>query len=125
VNAIERAKACLGLMLIAGPDTVARSSSTHGEVVGPATTLDGALEMLERDSEFGGVVLDMNLNGESALPVADALRARAIPFLILSGYGAEVLAEAHRHVPILSKPFDPARLVEVLRGIVVLGIAKP
>jgi hypothetical protein len=47
--------------------------------------------------------LDWNLNGEPGSPVARALRARGVPFVISTGYGA-VEAE-FADVPILHKPY--------------------
>ena len=88
------------------------------EVVGPAATAEKALALLQDERTFDAVVLDMNLNGQSGLPVADTLAASGIPFLVLSGYGAAALAGAHQHVPVLSKPFDPARLTDALRRLI-------
>jgi CheY-like chemotaxis protein len=87
------------------------------EVVGPVGTVDGALALLE-DSRLDAAVLDMNLNGRSGIPVADALVQNAVPFLVLSGYGAAAVSGSHRHVPVLSKPFVPEQLIDALKRLV-------
>lgn len=55
------------------------------EVVGPAASVGEALGLLEK-SNPDACVLDANLRGEHSGPVAAALRARNIPFVISSAY---------------------------------------
>jgi len=88
------------------------------EVIGPVTTVDEALGALDDHTGFDVVVLDMNLKGESAMPIAENLIERAVPFVVLSGYGTADLPPSHRHVPVLSKPFDPAALAGALKQVV-------
>jgi CheY-like chemotaxis protein len=90
-------------------------------IVGPATTLQQALALLQNGAQFDVVVLDMNLDGQSGLPIADALAELAIPFVVLSGYGAAALAETRHRPPVLSKPFDPEQLLAILRGMLLQG----
>ena len=85
-----------------------------GEVVGPAPTVGRALGLLQDEAKIDAVVLDMNLQGHSGLPVADACDERSIPFLILSGYGDTALSGTRHAAPILSKPFASAVLVKAL-----------
>ena len=60
-------------------------------------------------------MLDINLAGGRSFQVADALRARAIPFAFSTGYaGGGDLPEHFHDVPIISKPLDPAHLVATL-----------
>lgn len=63
-------------------------------------------------------VLDANLSGESAAPVAAALLARGLPFIVLSGYAKEQLPEIMRAAPCLEKPTNATLLVDRLRSIV-------
>jgi hypothetical protein len=39
--------------------------------------------------DFHAAVLDVNLDGEMVYPVADAVVARGVPFVFVTGYGAE------------------------------------
>ncbi len=79
-------------------------------VVGPTGTVAESLALL-RASRPMVAVMDMNLCGESAAPVADALAALGVPFLVATGYGVAGLPIGHEAVPVLSKPFDPAEMV--------------
>jgi CheY-like chemotaxis protein len=80
-------------------------------VVGPFSDLAAALDGAGSQA-FDLALLDINLSGTMVYPLADALLARHVPFLFLSGYtGADLPLRfaAHRR---LSKPYDPRRLVE-------------
>src|SRR5690348_16116387 len=60
------------------------------QIVGPAATVSDALRLIDEakvDGRIDAAVLDLNLGGETALPVADRLAALGVPFLIASGYG--------------------------------------
>jgi DNA-binding response OmpR family regulator len=83
-------------------------------IVGPATDLDSALQAA-RGEDFDLALLDINLNGRMAYPVADALLRRNIPFLFLTGYGASSLPERFRRFPRCSKPCDPTVLKREIR----------
>ena len=69
-----------------------------------------------RDGETPDVaLLDVNLRGEPVTPVAEALRARGVPFVLASAYdghelGVVVLAKA----PSVGKPTDERRLLAAL-----------
>ena len=81
------------------------------EVAGLSTHLDQAVT-LARTGQFDVALLDINLNGRQSFPVADALRARSLPFLFATGYGSRIVPEPYRDVPILQKPFS----LEELKG---------
>lgn len=55
-------------------------------VIGPAATLAEALA-LTGEGGLDAALLDVNLGGERSYPVAEALAARGVPFLFLTGYG--------------------------------------
>jgi DNA-binding NtrC family response regulator len=82
-------------------------------VVGPFNTVAAAL-VAARDSEMQIAVLDVNLQGERVYPVAEALEARGIPFLLLSGYGADAIPAGHPGWVACAKPFMPGDLVRAL-----------
>jgi CheY-like chemotaxis protein len=87
-------------------DEIARAVQKLGlEVIGPINDPDEALEVLS-GSEVDGAVIDLNLG----YPVADALNARAIPFLIATGYGNASLPKRYQHVARWEKPFDSSAL---------------
>ncbi len=75
------------------------------EIVGPVSTVGAALAAI-RQTEFDGALLDMNLHGERALPAAEALLAKGIPFVLCTGYAkANGEEAAMKDAPRLSKPF--------------------
>ena len=87
------------------------------DVVGPALTVNEALFLLEREN-VDCAVLDMNLgDGVSSAPVADALRARDIPFLFASGYGSKGPVANLSVAPVLNKPFLTHDLEKALQHI--------
>ena len=85
------------------------------EVVGPAMTLDRALQ-LAREGQFDCAILDMNLgDGVMSTPVAAALAARGIPFLFATGYDSKG-AVGPFDAAVLRKPFLAAELDRALRA---------
>jgi CheY-like chemotaxis protein len=82
-------------------------------VLGPVATVAEALALLEREMP-DVAVLDLNLAGETSTPVADALAARGVPFVVATGYGADGLPPGHADVPVLAKPYDPDDLTLAL-----------
>jgi len=79
------------------------------EVVGTAGRLDQA-QKLASETPCDFVILDVNLNGQYTYPVAEALKARGVPFVFATGYGAAGLKEEWRSNPVLQKPFQPEEL---------------
>ena len=63
---------------------------------------------------FDGAILDLNLAGESADPLADLLLARGVPFVFITGYQRESIDRRYANVPVLQKPIDAAALESVL-----------
>ena len=86
-------------------------------VVGPAAELDEAMD-LAQSADIDLALLDVNLGGKPIFPVADALKARGVPFAFASGYGEAGLSEDHRGASVLQKPFREADLAKALRGLV-------
>lgn len=78
-----------------------------------STHLDEALR-LAATATFDVALLDINLNGRQSFPVADAIRARGLPFLFATGYGSRILGAAYRDAPVLQKPFSRDELRRAL-----------
>jgi DNA-binding response OmpR family regulator len=83
-------------------------------VLGPVASLAAALALLDQAEGCDAAVLDVNLRGESVVPLADALARRGVPFLFMTGYGNADGLGSHARVPVLAKPFEPLELVVVL-----------
>ena len=59
-----------------------------------------------KTADFDLAILDVNLNGQTTGPVAEALAARGTPFVFATGYGEHGLPEQFRDRPTLKKPFQ-------------------
>jgi CheY-like chemotaxis protein len=85
-------------------------------VVGPASNVADALELLRTAPRIDAAVLDVNLQGEMVFPVAAALAERGVPFVFATGYDATVIPPQHAAVRHCSKPVEPKILAEALFG---------
>ena len=83
-------------------------------VAAEAASFDEALEAT-RKTDFDLAILDADLKGRSVSPVADALVARDIRFVVITGYGDHGLP-AYRERPTLRKPFQIDALKRALQG---------
>jgi CheY-like chemotaxis protein len=101
---------------------IARALAEAGaEVIGPAPDSSRALALLGEHEAVDGAVLDINLKGEMVYPIADALRARGVPFCFATGYDSAVLPRSYRDVPCWEKPFDLAKLVGAVAEMIAAG----
>lgn len=88
-------------------DDMARLLRTLGaEVVGPVGEVEEALDLCQSDEQFDMAVLDINLKNDLIYPVAHELRARAIPFIFMSGYGRKTIPDEYRDIVLVEKPVD-------------------
>jgi DNA-binding response OmpR family regulator len=119
----------LGADLKAAPWLIVEDESVIGMLIedalaelglatlGPITRVEKALP-LARERPLAGAVLDVNLAGTVVYPVAEALLARRIPFLFVTGYGEAGRPPHLTHARVLAKPFmveDLHRAVLALR----------
>lgn len=105
------------LVLMLLEDTL---SDVGCEVVATASRFGEALEKAASLS-FDVAILDVNLNGNQTLDVADCLARRNIPFVFATGYGAAGLLSRFEGVPILQKPFQQSDLTLALRAALTRG----
>ena len=68
------------------------------EVAAAVGRVDTALELAGRET-IDGAVLDINLHGDSSLPVCDVLHSRKIPFMFVTAYPETALG-AHGWRPL-------------------------
>lgn len=81
-------------------------------IVGPASKLDEALRLLEKNS-LSATVLDVRLERGDTLPLANLLVTRRIPFVFQTS-DPGLVAGLYPGVPVLRKPFRPEQLVAAL-----------
>jgi DNA-binding NtrC family response regulator len=82
-------------------------------VIGPASSVNQALAMIDAEA-IDAAVLDLNLNGQMSYPVADALAAHGVPFVISTGYDKDTLPDDYRACPVLQKPIHRSELSDTL-----------
>ena len=88
------------------------------EVVAVAARFDQALEAA-RTIGADLAILDLNLAGTRTDAVAEVLRARGIPFMFATGYGAAGVTAEWSHVPVVQKPFQES---DLSRALAKLGV---
>ena len=88
-------------------------------VVGPALTLQRALDLLETEP-VDAAILDVNLGSCRSYPVAEKIAAMGIPFLFASGYDAHGVDWAGP-ATILRKPFSERTLEAALATLLGAG----
>jgi CheY-like chemotaxis protein len=83
-------------------------------VVGPAASVNGALHLIADDTP-DLALLDVNLNGTLVTPVVETLRARKVPYVLITGYSAEnLLGVGLTAAPLVSKPPVKSRLAQAI-----------
>ena len=78
-----------------------------------------SVESAVAEAEKGGfdvAILDVNLNGETSWPVARALRAKQIPFVIATGGHVEPPPPEFAAVPIIEKPYTVDRVTPAIEA---------
>ena len=71
------------------------------------------------EAEKGGfdvAILDVNLGGENAWPVARKLREKRIPFVIATGGHVEAPPAEFANVPVIEKPYTVDRVTPALNA---------
>jgi CheY-like chemotaxis protein len=83
------------------------------KVIGPANSSAAALALI--DAEPPDVaLLDVNLGRSDAFGVASVLSDRKTEIIFLTGHTAHKLPPAHRHLPLVSKPYLPQVLLQAI-----------
>lgn len=84
----------------------------HGcKVVGPAYDVAGALALVDKHKIDCGV-LDIRLGDEMVYEVAEALNARGIPIVFVTGYA--YVDDRFSDVPVIQKPFKSTDIENAL-----------
>ena len=101
-------------------------------VLGPAATLPEALRLAEEGLRQGGLdaaVLDVNLNGQAAFPVADLLVRQGLPVLFTTGYhelpGGWAMGGGQGRTARLHKPLARGALAAALQRLLAGSDGSP
>ena len=84
------------------------------EVIGPDSNIDDGLKSATTEAVLDAALLDVNVAGREVFPVADALKARGVPFVFSTGYGEAGLPEHWRGHPTIQKPFTEGAIRDAL-----------
>jgi CheY-like chemotaxis protein len=82
-------------------------------IAGEAARVEEAMEAA-MTADFDVAILDVNLQGQTVGPVAEALAERGCPFVFATGYNEHGLPEGFRDRPMLRKPFQMDGLSRML-----------
>ena len=90
--------------------------------VGAISTVDEALEVVADDPMLDAALLDVNVAGKEVFPVAEALKAKGVPFVFSTGYGEGGLPDHWRGQPTIQKPFTEEAVKSALYK--AMGVAE-
>ena len=98
---------------LSAADLVRELEQAGAAIIGPFPTTREAMRALS-DTDPTAAILDIDLRGETVFPLADALAARSIPFVFMTGHSAQVLPEHLADVPRCHKPLRARTAVRLL-----------
>ncbi len=104
-------------------DTAHALRSVGAAVLGPCPTEEAARDEIEAVTPTGAVI-DLNLGTGASFALAGELRARSVPFVMVTGYNAEVIPSEFEAYPRLQKPVQLREIVRALAAVLV-GTAQP
>lgn len=84
-------------------------------MVGPASSVEDALQMLESSGRLDLAVLDIRLNGATVYPVADRLQELGVPYLFTTACEASEIPERYRLAPRFEKPVRLSSILAAIR----------
>jgi DNA-binding NtrC family response regulator len=95
-------------------DLCRQLAKAGAEVIGPMSSVAKALGAIKAGTRLDAALLDVNVRNEQVFPVAEALAARQVPFLFMTGYDRATLPERYRHQPHCEKPVNMAAMLGLL-----------
>lgn len=94
-------------------------------VLGPASSVADALDIAGATPRIDAAVLDINLHGEMAFAVADALRARGVPIVFATGYDRGMLPPADSRTIHCEKPVEPEAVARAVAACALQRADEP
>ncbi len=83
-------------------------------VLGPANSTAAAMALLD-GNDPDVALLDVNLGRSDVFGVANELATRKTKMIFLTGHTAQKLPQAHRHRPLVPKPYLPHVLLQAVQ----------
>lgn len=103
-------------MLIA-EELAERLNDAGAEIIGPIGWIDEAMAVAEQSGRIDAAILDVNLRGETVFPLADAMVARGVPLLFVTGYDMASLPPRFAGMPCSGKPAPVSAVADLLRSV--------
>jgi hypothetical protein len=69
---------------------------------------------IAKNERFDGALVDLNLAGKPAEPLADLLVSRGVPFAFVTGYQRDSIDRRYANIPVLQKPIEAEILERTL-----------
>src|SRR3954469_22648858 len=96
---------------------------SNGQVIGPASTVREALNLLHTN-EVDAAILDANLPDGDVTHVAEALIDRKVPFVINTGVAVPLQLRRYPGLLVFRKPTPSSRLIRELAGLLPICIPR-
>lgn len=87
-----------------------------------ARSLADGLRLVE-ENKFDAALLDVQLDKNDSLPIAQRLRELGVPFGFVTGYAGDAIPDEFRDRPMIPKPFSTGHVGGLLRAL--LGLDPP
>ncbi|WIJ24981.1 response regulator [Devosia sp. RR2S18] len=81
--------------------------------IGPAPTVDVAIQLLESGPWPDFAILDINLHSETSYPIADLMIEHGTPFIFATSTTPDHVPERYRDFPFVGKPMDLMKLQQI------------
>lgn len=94
-------------------DTARALLRCGANVLGPCPTERAARNEMAGETPTGAV-LDLNLGEGASFALAADLRARGVPFVIVTGYDEAIVPKEYAAAPLLQKPVQLCQIVSAL-----------
>jgi CheY-like chemotaxis protein len=85
-------------------DLLETLTEAGAQIVGPAATVESALELLRSRPDVDIALLDVKLENQSVFPVADELARRDVPIVFTTGYEPHEIPERFHTARCCEKP---------------------
>jgi hypothetical protein len=77
-------------------------------------SIEEAIRLIESNRKIDAAILDVNLGGAMAYPVADVLLSRNVPFIFASGYEDSHVRNRYPQVTNCQKPYLFPQMEKIL-----------
>jgi DNA-binding response OmpR family regulator len=92
-------------------------------VLGPVGRLDDARKLVIAEKP-NAAVLDVKLDGELSLTLAQELAGTGVAVVLITGYDRGHLPDGYDGFPLITKPVTAEKLLDALRSVMSRGLAN-